>query len=76
VKQGSEEKTDFLALGELNLALQKWKDATSALVKVQRKWPYEIKALEGLAKAYKAMQYQENAAQSEYQLELLNTLCK
>jgi hypothetical protein len=45
-------------------------------VKVQRKWPYEIKALEGLAKAYKAMQYQENAAQSEYQLELLNTLCK
>ncbi len=76
VAQGSEEKADLLALGELNLAAQKWKDGTSAFVKVQRKWPYEVKALEGLAKAYKAMQYEENATQSQYELDLLNSLCR
>lgn len=76
VKQGSEEKNDLLALGELNLTAGKFKEASTAFEKVLRNWPYELKAIEGSIPAYKGIQNEEKAVQSKYELELLTSFCK
>jgi tetratricopeptide (TPR) repeat protein len=76
IKDGSQEIKDFLALGELNLQQNQWKEAASVFEKVLQKKPYEIDAISGLLKAVQGMKDSEKITLYQHQLELLNTLCK
>ncbi len=75
IDQGTGEKEDLLALGNLELATGKLKEATLSFEKVLQKWPYELNAIEGLLKAAQGMQNSKTASLYQHQLELLSSFC-
>jgi tetratricopeptide (TPR) repeat protein len=76
IELGSQEKGDLLALGELYLKSKTFKEAATSFEKVLRKWPYDVKAKEGSATAYDAIQNTELAQQSRFEVELLSSFCQ
>lgn len=76
IKEGSTENSDFLALGNLNLAQNKWKEAESAFENVLQKKPYQIDAIEGLLNTAQKLQDSQKISLYQHQLELLKTVCK
>ncbi|MCI0444756.1 tetratricopeptide repeat protein, partial [bacterium] len=76
IKQGSDQNSDLLALGELNIGQKKWKEAASAFDKVLQKKPYQIDAIEGLLKTAQGMNDSKNVDLYQHQLHLLKTLCR
>lgn len=76
LEQGSEEKKDLLAFGQLNLSEGRLNEATSTFEKVIKKWPYDAGAIEGLLKTAQKLKDSQKASLYQHQLELLKTVCK
>ena len=76
VKRGSDQNSDLLALGELNIEQKKWMEAASVFEQVLQKKPYQVDAIEGLLKAAQGMSDSKNVDLYQHQLQLLKTLCE